>query len=118
MYRPNNVRIFQDRSLMTASMPSSRHSTQSQLNTIQFCHAILQALKPVGVAAVAVLALYSRQPPSTMKPGAVIKPGGAGMAACAFLPAVLSNGCAPIRAAVTETGSLVVFKGGQQVRFS
>lgn len=37
------------------------------------------------------------------------------MAACAFLPAVLSNGCAPIRAAVTDTGSLVVFKGGQQV---
>eukprot|EP00752_Nemacystus_decipiens_P018298 g16414.t1 len=75
----------------------------------------LEALKPVGVAAVAVLALYSRQPPSTMKPGTIIKPGGAGMAACAFLPAVLSNGCAPIRAAVTETGSLVVFKGGQEV---
>lgn len=78
----------------------------------------IQALKPVGVAAVAVLALYSRQPPSSMKPGTVIKAGGGGMAACAFLPAVLSNGCSPLRAAVTDTGSLVVFKGGQEVGFT
>lgn len=75
-----------------------------------------QALKPVGVAAVAVLALYSRQPPSSMTPGVVVKPGDDGLAACAFLPAFLRNGCAPLRAAVTENGSLVVFQGGKKVR--
>lgn len=77
----------------------------------------VQALKPVGVAAVAVLALYSRQPPSVITPGTVVKAGGSGLASCSFLPAVLSNGCSPLRAAVTETGSLVVFKGGKEVRF-
>lgn len=78
---------------------------------------IVQALKPVGVAAVAVLALYSRQPPSVMTPGFVVKAGGSGLASCSFLPAVLSNGCSPLRAAVTETGSLVIFKGGKEVSF-
>lgn len=63
----------------------------------------------------AVLALYSRQPPSVIRPGTVVKAGDAGLASCTFLPAFLSNGCSPLRAAVTETGSLVVFKGGQQV---
>lgn len=73
---------------------------------------LVQAIKPVGVAAVAVLALYSRQPPSVMVPGDVITVNSRGLAACTFLPAPLRNGCAPLRAAVTESGSLVLFKGG------
>ncbi|CAM9815815.1 unnamed protein product, partial [Scytosiphon promiscuus] len=85
------------------------------LKTRKQIQAFLEALKPVGVAAVAVLALYSRQPPSSMTPGVVVKPGDDGLAACAFLPAFLRNGCAPLRAAVTETGALVVFQGGKEV---
>lgn len=67
------------------------------------------------MAAVAVLALYSREPPSTLAPGDVVAVGGNGLAVCSFLPAVLRNGCEPLRAAVTESGSLVVFKGGKTV---
>lgn len=74
-----------------------------------------QALKPVAVAAVAVLMLYSRQPPSMLQPGEVVTVGSSGLASCAFLPAQLSNGCEPLRAAVTESGALVVFKGGKAV---
>ncbi|CAM9915558.1 unnamed protein product [Ectocarpus sp. 6 AP-2014] len=81
------------------------------LKTRKKIQSFLEALKPVGVAAVAVLALYSRQPPSTIIPGVVVKAGGSGLASCAFLPKVLSNGCTPLRAAVTETGSLVVYRG-------
>lgn len=69
-------------------------------------------MKPLGVVAVAILALYSQQPPSVLKPGRFISVGGAGLASCSFLPPPLRAGyCDPLRATVTETGSLVVFRG-------
>lgn len=75
----------------------------------------VQALKPVGVAAVAVLALYSREPPSKLLPGEMVTLGDSGLASCAFLPAPLRNGCEPLRAGISESGALVVFKGGKKV---
>lgn len=87
----------------------------NDLKTRKRLQTFLDALKPIGVAAVAVLALYSRQPPSMLVPGDAVFAGGDGLAACTFLPAALSNGCAPLRAAVTESGSLVLFKGGKAV---
>lgn len=75
----------------------------------------LQALKPIAVVIVVILALYSRQPPSVLAPGEVLHVGDRGLASCCFLPRplreVLSFRCEPIRAAVTEAGSLVVYKG-------
>lgn len=71
-----------------------------------------QAMKPVAVAIVAIVALYSQQPPSVLKPGDFISVGGPGLASCTFLPsAVVSGYCQPLRAAVTESGSLVIYKG-------
>lgn len=75
----------------------------------------VQALKPVSVVVVFILALYSRQPPSVLAPGEVLHVGDRGLASCCFLPQPLHEvfgfRCKPIRAAVTESGSLVVYKG-------
>lgn len=98
-------------SAATVSSAKQYHGLSEQNSADNPLPHLEQALKPVGVAAVAVLALYSRQPPSTIIPGVVVKAGGSGLASCAFLPKVLSNGCTPLRAAVTETGSLVVYRG-------
>eukprot|EP00904_Undaria_pinnatifida_P006515 jgi/Undpi1/2994/HiC_scaffold_14.g06371.m1 len=86
------------------------------LQTRKRLQTFLDALKPIGVASLAVLALYSREPPSMLSPGDSLVVGGDGLAVCSFLPAALSalsNGCEPLRATVTESGSLVVFRGGK-----
>ena len=60
------------------------------------------------------LALYSGQPPSKIAPGELLAVGGRGLASCSFLPAPVMagvSGCEPIRAKVTGTGSLVVYRG-------
>lgn len=71
-----------------------------------------QAMKPVAVVAVAILAMYSQQPPSLLKPGDFIAVGDPGLASCAFLPSPLRVGyCDPLRAAITAEGSLVIYRG-------
>lgn len=65
----------------------------------------------MAIAAVAVLALYSHQPPSYLSAGEFITIREPGLASCTFLPAPLRVGCEPLRATVTEKGSLVVFNG-------
>ncbi|CAM9739825.1 unnamed protein product [Ascophyllum nodosum] len=75
---------------------------------------LLDALKAVAVISAVTLALYSGQPPSKIAPGELLAVGGRGLASCSFLPAPVMagvSGCEPIRAKVTETGSLVVYRG-------
>lgn len=71
----------------------------------------VQALKPVLVVAVAVLYFYSAQPPSHLSAGQFMTISDGGLSACTFLPEPVRLGCKPLRATVSESGSLVVFQG-------
>ncbi|CAM9470278.1 unnamed protein product [Discosporangium mesarthrocarpum] len=69
----------------------------------------LEVLKVVGAFLVVLLAAYEMEPSSSLVPGQSLKPGEV-LASCTFL-SPLRPGCEPHGSMLTETGSLVVFKG-------